>query len=194
MYQKIHYLCRLKYWSVKYLKKYKIPFSGLSTGKHNFEFDIDDQFFACFEHSLVKSGKLAANVELQKQENMLIVWFDISGIIQLACDICLSGFDSHLEIKERVLVKFSHEEWDEETDEIIVLSHNDYEFDVSNLLYEYINVKVPYYANCSEHGMGIDCDPEMLDKLKQIQPEDDIKEEELATDPRWEALKKIKDN
>lgn len=174
---------------MKYLKKYKIPFSGLSTGKHNFEFDIDDQFFACFEHSLVKQGQLTAHVELQKQENMLIVEFDISGKVGLACDVCLQEFDAPLVATERVLVKFTQEDWDESSEEIVVLSHHDYELDISTLLYEFINVAVPHYTKCSEQGEGISCNPEMLAKLAS---ENDLDTEKV--DPRWEALKKIKGN
>ncbi len=70
----------------KYLKQYRIPFSGLAAGKHEFDFEIDDKFFDCYEHSLVKKGKLKADVELQKQENMLVVNFHIYGMIQLSCD------------------------------------------------------------------------------------------------------------
>lgn len=178
---------------MKYLKKYKIPFSGLSTGKHNFEFDIDDQFFECFEHSLVKKGNLTALVEIQKQENMLIVHFDIKGIIKLSCDVCLQDFDFPIAINERVFVKFTHDEWDLGSEEIVVLSHHDYELDISNLLYEYINVHVPYYTKCSEQGQDIDCDPDMLNRLKNNETEEPISEEEHI-DPRWEALKNIKEN
>lgn len=178
---------------MKYLKKYKIPFSGLSTGKHNFEFDVDDQFFVCFEHSLVKKGKLTALVTIQKQENMLIVNFDIKGTIQLTCDVCLQEFDSPVSINERVFVKFSHDEWDQGSEEIVVLSHHDHELDISDLLYEYINVHVPHYTKCSEQGQGIDCNPEMLGRLKNSETDEEVSEEEHV-DPRWEALKKIKEN
>lgn len=178
---------------MKYLKKYKIPFSGLATGKHNFEFDVDDQFFACFEHSIVKKGDMKALVEIQKQENMLIVNFDIKGIMQLTCDVCLQEFNSPVSITERVFVKFSHDEWDQGSEEIIVLSHHDHELDISGLLYEYINVHVPYYTKCSQQGIGKECDPEMLSRLKNNETEETESEEGLI-DPRWEALKKIKKN
>lgn len=178
---------------MKYLKKYKIPFSGLTTGKHNFEFEIENSFFDCFEQSLVKKGKLNALVELQKQENMLIVNFTIKGVITLTCDVCLQEFDSPLEIQERVLVKFVNESWDEDSEEIMVLSKNDYELDISTLLYEYINVSVPMYTRCSEQGVDLVCDPAMLEKLSEPTAEKDQEEEE-KTDPRWAALKNIKNN
>lgn len=124
---------------------------------------------------------------------MLIVNFDIKGTIQLTCDVCLQKFASPLSIQERVFVKFSHDEWDQGSEEIVVLSHNDHELDISGLLYEYVNVHVPYYTKCSEQGEDIDCDPEMLNRLKSEEDERN-ESEEGQVDPRWEALKKIKEN
>jgi uncharacterized protein len=177
---------------VKYLKQYRIPFSGLAAGKHDFEFEINDKFFDCYEHSLVKKGNLTANVSLQKQEAMLIVNFDIQGTIKLNCDVCLAEFDAPVSFQERIIVKFINEEWDNETDEVIILNKTDHELDIANLLYEYINVQVPYYTKCTEQGVNITCDPEMLAKISSEEEGSDIEEENI--DPRWAALKNIKNN
>ncbi|MDR2285798.1 MAG: DUF177 domain-containing protein [Sphingobacterium sp.] len=180
---------------MKYLKQYRIPFSGLAAGIHDFEFEIDDKFFDCFEHSLVKKGKLLAKVSLQKQETMLIVNFDINGKILLTCDVCLTEFDSPLHFTERVIVKFIDEEWTNDTEEVIVLNKADHELDIANLLYEYINVQVPYYAKCSEQGENISCDPEMLAKISgTVDAEEESITESEHIDPRWAALKNIKNN
>ncbi|WP_223857696.1 YceD family protein [Sphingobacterium micropteri] len=179
---------------VKHLKYYRIPFSGLTTGKHNFEFDIDDKFFDCYEHSLVKKGQLKADVELQKQENMLIVNFHVHGTIQLTCDVCLTAFDAAQDFQERLLVKFTNDDWNQETEDVLVLSKTDYELDIAGLLYEYINVRVPYYNKCSEQGINASCDPEMLAKLSDSPDLETDKETEEKTDPRWDILKKIKNN
>ena len=176
---------------MKYLKQYKIPFSGLAAGKHDFDFEINDKFFDCYEHSLVKKGNLTANVSLQKQETMLIVNFDIKGTIKLTCDVCLTEFDAPVSFDEKLIVKFVNEEWDNETDEVIILNKTDHELDIANLLYEYINVQVPYYAKCTEQGVNITCDPEMLAK---ISTEEGTELEEENIDPRWAALKNIKNN
>lgn len=178
---------------MKYLKQYRIPFSGLAGGKHDFEFEVNDKFFDCFEHSLVKKGNLTAKVSLQKQETMLIVNFDIKGTIKLNCDVCLSEFNSPLSFQERVIVKFVNEEWDKETDDVIILNKTDHELDIATLLYEYINVQVPYYAKCSRQGVNITCDPEMTAKISiEEETSDDIEENKI--DPRWAALKNIKNN
>ena len=116
---------------MKHLKQYKIPFSGLNAGKHNFDFEINKKFFDCFEHSLVKDGDLIVNVELQKQENLLILNFTITGKIQLSCDVCLSEFPSPITVKERILVKFTDDDWTDNTEEVLVLSKSDHELDLT---------------------------------------------------------------
>ena len=178
---------------MKHLKQYKIPFSGLTTGKHNFEFEIDKSFFDCYEHSIVKNGNLKVEVELGKQETILILNIHIAGDIELTCDVCLSEFMAPVEVNERMLIKFSEDDWTNETEEVILLSKTDYEVNIADLLYEYINLAVPYYIKCETQGKNISCDPEMLAKFL---PEDTDEEqtEQETIDPRWEALKNIKNN
>nr|WP_237249383.1 DUF177 domain-containing protein [Sphingobacterium faecale] len=126
---------------------------------------------------------------------MLIVNFDIQGRIFLQCDVCLTEFESPLHFTERVIVKFINEEWDNETEEVIVLNKTDHELDIANLLYEYVNVQVPYYAKCSEQGENISCDPEMLAKISgTVDAEEQSTTESESIDPRWAALKNIKNN
>lgn len=178
---------------MKHLRQYRIPFSGLNAGKHNFEFDINKKFFDCYEHSIVKDGNLKAEVELQKQENLLILHFDIQGEILLTCDTCLKEFMSPISIQERILVKFTEEDWTDNTEEVLVLSKSDHELDIAELLYEYINLAVPYIVKCEEQGQGITCDPEML-ALFTSEPDAEEQKEEEIIDPRWEALRNIKNN
>lgn len=175
---------------MKSLQQYHIPFSGLKIGKHQFDFEVDEKFFQEFEYSLVKNGKLKVDLELDKQETMLILLFRITGDIFLNCDVCLSDFPSAIDIEERQIAKFSHDEHlEDDTDEIIVLNKNDHEIDVSGLIYEYINLAVPYINRCGDEGNTQWCDKEMIGKLKDMSGD---KDETNSADPRWEALKNIK--
>jgi len=176
---------------VNYLKQYRIPFSGLSLGTHDFEFDIDKAFFDCYEYSIVKDGSLKASVNLHKQENMMVVRFHITGTVNLVCDVCLSTFPAEMELDERLIVKFAEEDLAETTDEIMVLAKHEHELDIAPVLYEYINVSVPHYIKCSEQGNNITCDEAVLARLSDLSPE---QQETEQTDPRWEALKNIKYN
>lgn len=179
---------------MKYLKKYRIPFSGLGLGAHDFEFDIDRAFFDCYEYSIVKDGTLKALVNLHKQENMLVLQFHITGTVSLQCDVCLADFPAKTDIQEQVIVKFTDDDIAESTDDIIVLSKHEHELDIAGLLYEFINVSVPHYSKCSEQGNNINCDKQVLAKLNGLTADQNQTEETKQTDPRWEALKHIKYN
>ena len=177
---------------MKALKQFSIPFTGLKLGKHQFDFDIDKSFFDAFEYSLVKDGALKATLELDKQETMLILHFHIWGTIQINCDKCLSEFAQPIEIKERQIVKLAEDELESDDLEIIVLNRKESEIDVSEMIYEFINVAVPYINNCEQAGNGQECDPEMiatLDKLASGNAETPAEEND---DPTWAALKKLK--
>jgi len=174
--------------SLKSLRTYSIPFTGLKLGKHYFEYEIGDDFFGEFEYSLVKKANLLCKVELDKQETMLILNFDITGTVTATCDRCLSEYQQPVEVHEQQIARFSDEEMGED-DEIITLGRNDHEINIAGLIYEYVNVSLPFIANCSNQGDGKQCDEEMLKNLDKLSVND---EQEEQADPRWEALKKLK--
>lgn len=175
---------------MKALKQFSIPFTGLKLGKHQFEFDIDKSFFDAFEYSLVKNGALKANVELDKQETMLILAFHIAGTIQLSCDKCLADFAQKIEINERQIVKFAEDELESDDLEIINLNKRETNIDVSGLIYEFITVSIPYINKCEQ--VSETCDQQMIATLTKLTAENDYQEEKETDDPRWEALKKLK--
>ena len=177
---------------MKALKQFSIPFSGLKLGKHQFDFEIDKSFFDAFEYSLVKDGALKVTLELDKQETMLILNFHILGTIQLNCDKCLAEFAQPIEIEERQIVKFAEDELESDDLEIIVLNRKESEIDVSEMIYEFINVSIPYINICEQAETDQKCDPEMIATLEKLASGNVEKEEEKSDDPRWEALKKLK--
>jgi uncharacterized protein len=173
---------------LKSLRNYSIPFTGLKLGKHQFEFIITDAFFDEFEYSLVKKANLVCKVELEKQETMLILNFHINGTIDANCDKCLAQYPQPVDIHEQQVAKFSEEAIDAD-EEIIILTKNDHEINTAGLIYEYINVAMPFITVCGSEGNTPYCDKEMLDSLNKLTANTEQNEH---TDPRWDALKKFK--
>jgi len=173
---------------LKSLRNYSIPFTGLKLGKHQFEYDVNDAFLNEFEYSLVKKADLKCRVELEKQETMLILTFDIAGTIDANCDRCLAQYPQHVDIHEQAIAKFSEEAVDED-EEIITLTKNDHEINIAGLIYEYINVALPFITVCIDEGRTPYCDKEMLESLNKLTANNEQSEQ---ADPRWDALKKIK--
>jgi len=177
---------------LKTLDQYRIPFTGLKPGKHEFEFEISKLFFEEFDYSLVKNGELKVSLVLDKQETMMVADIHITGKIELTCDVCLNQFWGKSDILQRLIIKFDDEDSVSDlTDEIMVLKKNEHELDLANIFYEYITLSVPYYSRCEEQGINVSCDQSMIDKLNSLNSQDDASTD---TDPRWEILKKIKNN
>lgn len=179
---------RANYRSLKSLRTYSIPFTGLKLGKHQFEYVITDAFFEEFDYSLVKKADLVCRIEMDKQETMLILDFHITGTISLECDKCLAQYPQPVDIAEQQIAKFAEEEVDED-DEIITLKKNDHEINVAGLIYEYVTVAVPFITRCGDEGNTPYCDKEMLDRLQKLSGSGETNEQQ---DPRWDALKKLK--
>ncbi len=176
---------------MKFLKQYSIPFTGLKNDQHEFQFEIDKRFFDEFDYSMVKDGALKVIVKLEKQETMMILNFNIEGHISLNCNLCLNNYPEKTVINERIIVKFDDEDINQTTEEILVLSKSDYELDIAPLLYEYINLAVPINSRCENPGNEAFCDKEMISKIESLS---NAEEKENQVDPRWEILKKIKNN
>jgi uncharacterized metal-binding protein YceD (DUF177 family) len=177
---------------LKPLQQYIIPYSGLKTGKHNFDFQVSQAFFDEFEYSLVKNGDVKVDLELEKQETMLILSFHIKGDIHIGCDVCLSDFPYKMDVHERQIVKFTGDEnLEDDTEEIILLPKNENEIDVSSLIYEYITVSVPYISRCDDEGNTEWCDKDMIRKIGELSGSNN-EENTTDADPRWDALKNLK--
>lgn len=178
--------------------KYEIAFKAKADGSYSFDYELNSEFFSLFEDPMVESGTLKAHVSMDKSEHMLKFNFDIDGIINAVCDVCLGSFDYQLSCDGQVVVKFG-DVAEEISDELVVISKDDDSIDISQWLYDIICVNLPIRF---EHPLDSDgnstCDPEMLEKLSQylvtdLTETDENKADESnnsgETDPRWDALK-----
>jgi len=177
----------------KGLKKYSIQFIGLVEGKHLFEYYIDESFFANFEYSPIRDSKIKVYLCFDKKENHLVLDFELKGTVNVQCGRCMEYFDYPLDNKNKMMIKLSSEEI-ENTDEMITLDAEAIEFNVAQLIYEFINLALPLNLVHSENEKGESgCNPEIEEKLKEINV--DHTEDNKNTDPRWDALKSlIKEN
>lgn len=141
---------------------YTIQLAGLSTGQHTFDFTADDRFFARYEQSIVQHGKVDVTITLLKQERVMVLDFSYEGWVRLTCHRCLEEFDFPLVGDNRLLVKWgSHTE--EESDEIITIASGESELDVSQYIYEFINLTIPLRTVHPDDADGNStCNPEIL--------------------------------
>lgn len=168
------------------LRNYDVVFSGLKNGKHGFRFEIDKEFFKLFDtEQEFTEPRVSVEVLMEKHTTFLEFWIKTSGTVNLVCDITNDHFDYPVENEMQVLVKFG-EEYDDSDEEVITIPSNDHAFNVAQLIYEEVMLAIPMKKispNISDEDLAI---------LEQFSPKEEIKEEP-EVDPRWEALKKLKD-
>lgn len=172
------------YYFNKMKSVFEIPFVGLKNGIHEFEFEIDDQFFESLPYSLIEKGRLKAFLSLEKKETMLLAYFEIDGTVEMDCARCNVAMDYPISGEMELIYKFGHEEIEDEN--LIVISPDSYEIDVRQPLYELIIVSLP---SRPVHEEG-ECDEEMVKLIEKFQSKTNNTNDD-ETDPRWSALKNL---
>lgn len=174
------------------LAEYIIPFSGMKVGQFKFDYKIEKEFFDAFEYSEIKDGSLEVVVLINKSETMMVMNFEIKGEIVLECDICLGNLNKEIAREYRQIFKFSDDEDLKLDDEITLVRSSEFEINLAPFIVEFINLSKP---NKSRHENG-ECDEDLVSVLDQylLVEENEVIEsiEDEEIDPRWNALKKLK--
>lgn len=176
---------------------YNVSFAGLSLGQHDFEFQITQPFFDLFEFEQdFAKPDLKLQLKLDKKNNFLELFFDLSGTIEVNCDLTNEPYREEISGKSEVIVKFG-EEFDDSDDEVWVIPRGEYQINIGQMVYEMTILALPTKRIHPDVAAGKSHSDmlELLDKYglqNDDETETDSNEEE--TDPRWEALKKLKNN
>jgi uncharacterized metal-binding protein YceD (DUF177 family) len=170
---------------VNYLKDLRIPFRGLKIGIHDYEWEIDKKFFEVYENPDVTDCQIKVDVQLDKQERMMALNFDIRGTLISTCDRCLGELKLPVRINEHYIFKLGQER-EEESENIMIIPESDYQIDIGKLIFDYITLAIPIKKVHGSDGLEpTGCDPEALKILENLTRKE-------GTDPRWDALKNIK--
>lgn len=175
---------------MKDLREYDIFLSGLKPGKHEYQFHAGADFFDYFgvEQEFTHPD-ITAEIVLDKYSTFFELYLDVKGSIHLVCDISGEDFPYEVAHQMKLIVKLGHEH-SYDSDEIITIPENDSVFNVAQLIYESTVLSVPMKKVKPE------LDEEILSVLERYAPKlsEEKIEEEQEEDPRWAALKKLRDN
>lgn len=164
------------------LHEHTIAFSGLKDGTHEFRFQLGDAFFQATGVEEFMGGDVKAEVTLDKSDHLLVTNIHVDGFINMLCDHCNGPMKQKVKGDQRQIFKLTDEEGVED-EELVGLGANAHEVNLTHYLFECISLHLPIRH---VHPAG-QCDPEVDNALKNIQVE-----HEPVPDPRWEALKALK--
>ncbi len=165
---------------------YTIPLSGLKTGYQIFDFQIGNEFFELFEESEINEGSLAVSVTTDKLSSHIDIGIRIEGSVMICCDRCLEMFGYHIDCENRLLI--SHGPVRDYSDpDIIYVTDEEHNLDISQYLYEFIHLALPIRRLHPDDETGKStCDPAMMERLNEH-----IVNSNNTRDSRWDELEKL---
>ncbi len=169
------------------MEEYVVRLSGLEDGTHEFEFTLDDSFFAAFDYDEIKSGAVEALVSLIKKPGLLTLDIHLKGMVSLVCDRCLEEYQQTVEKQEQLYLKYG-DHAEELEDNVVMIPGETHEIRVAQYLFEFTVLSLPLKKVHPDREDGSSgCNQNMLNKLN----EHTIRKGEQEIDPRWNELKKI---
>lgn len=163
---------------MKLNQNFIIPFIGLKLGKHIFDFNVDQTFLELYNYDEFEKLDVEVQLTLDKKSTFLELNFKHKGIVEVPCDRSGELFDLPIKGKLKLIVKFG-ESFNNDHDEILVLTHGTPEVDVAQYIYEMILLSIPIKR----------LHPDYKKDKPLYESDSDINQNE--TDPRWDNLKKI---
>lgn len=178
----MHAVFDLKSLKMKLNNPYTITFSGLPVGKHEYVIPITKDFLASQPIEEIENLEGSAQIILEKLNNLMKVYFVISGSYELACDRCNSTFVAPFSVSEEMYLQHGIA-LSGTSENAIVLPEGVFELDTLPFIYEFIALSIPKRKVHPNNG----CDVEVLKKLDAL-----LVSENQVSDPRWNVLKNVK--
>jgi uncharacterized metal-binding protein YceD (DUF177 family) len=173
-------------------RDYEIAFVGLKQGLHEFEYEINDQFFEVYQQQDFQNCRARVKLILEKHSSFMVLTFEVSGGLEVICDRCGNNLPLQLWDEFKLVVKLvdNPEEMnnDEGDPDVYYIARTESHLHVQNWVYEFINLSIPMQKMCNESEMGgPQCNLETLEMLKKMNHEN-----KPAATGIWKGLDKIK--
>lgn len=162
-----------------------IHLESLKSGEHSFKFALNKTFFESLEYSIIDDGEVEVQLTLLKKERLTELFTEFSGKLKLDCDRCGEQFYFPIESENETVLKYGNESFIDEG--IWMIEQNQKDINIKHFLYETICLSIPSKVT-HEDSLDEECSQELLDKLASYSSDKDNKN----TDPRWDALNKLK--
>ncbi len=158
------------------------------TNKKSFTFEIKDAFFESFTYSDIEHVDVCAIAKFKKDGENIYLKLTIDGDINhLACDICTEELSVKIFGETNIIIKKTNEH-KISTDEILYIANDKNYLDLKQLIYELIVLNAPKKrAHPLDKNGNNTCNKEMLDLITKY-----TQKANMSSDPRWDALKKLK--
>jgi uncharacterized metal-binding protein YceD (DUF177 family) len=170
-------------------KDFDIEFVGLKLGLHDFEYKIENTFFQDIDFIDFNSINVVVKVKLVKKTTLLELNLESKGSVELNCDITNELFNQSVNNSFDLVVNFG-QEFNNENEEILILPHSEHKLNIEQLIYELVTLSIPQ-KRIHPGVLDGSLESDILDKLNELSPKENVSANKGEIDPRCEKLKKI---
>lgn len=155
-------------------REFDIAFVGLKPGLHEFNYEVDDKFFANYKETDFSNCHATIKLTLEKNTSFMMLNFEIGGSVNVICDRCGNTLPMDLWDEFKLVVKQvdNPEEMNqtEEDADVFYISRTESHLHLADWIYEFVLLSIPNQRMCKEEEMGgPQCNKEVLAMLKKMQ-------------------------
>lgn len=159
-------------------REYEIAFVGLKPGIHEYNYQVNDKFFADFretnpENMGFNNCNASVKLFLEKNTSFMMLKFEIGGSVNVNCDRCGNTLPIDLWDEFNLVIKQVENpdemNQNEEDPDVFYISRTESHIHVADWIYEFVMLSIPMQRMCSEEEMGgPQCNKEILALLKKM--------------------------
>lgn len=153
--------------------QYKLELASLPEGEYKQEFVCDTAFFQSIESIDVIGGEVRVSLSLLHKNGVYDCHFSFDGEVEISCDRCLEAMSHRVDTDYDIIVKYG-EEYDDTSDEVLVIPDEMRVLDISSLLHDTIVLTIPIRH---VHPEG-ECDAQMASRFDELSTGEEEEDEE----------------
>lgn len=174
-------------------RDFDVAFVGLKPGFHEFNYQVDNKFFANYTQADFSDCEAQVKVTLEKNVNFMMLKFEIGGTVNVTCDRCGNPLPMDLWDEFNMVVKQvdnpDEMNENEEDPDIFYISRTESHLHLADWIYEFVALSIPNQRMCNDNEIGgPQCNQEILSMLKKME------NRAVSNHPLQEELKKLKKN
>ena len=156
------------------LDGYTVDLKGMQSDTVSYRWQVDNDFFSAVQGPEIKQGLLDIALRVKQTSGAFELEFQLKCEVEVTCDRCLEPMSQPIDALCTLRVKMGDDYADD--GEVVTIPERDGTINVAWNIYEFAALQIP---------------------MRHVHPDGECKEwlpsnEAVATDPRWDQLRKLK--
>ena len=139
-------------------REFGIAFVGLKPGVHEYNFEVDEKFFADYQQKDYSNCQASIKLKLEKNTSFMMLKFEVGGSVNVICDRCGNTLPMDLWDEFNMVIKQVENpdemNKNEEDPDVFYISRTESHIHIADWIYEFVSLSIPLQRMCNEKDMG----------------------------------------